>query len=143
MNLGVSYIWIDSLCILQDDPQDWQCASAKMSSIFRGAILTISATTSSNSHEEIGINDTIQSATQFAGVTGVSPAFAIRGPDNVSSMSQIQQHMEAAPVNGRAWIFQEKKLSRRILHLTSTQFVWQCATRSESEDGFHLHVLGL
>lgn len=41
--LGVSYLWIDSLCICQDDVDDWERESAKMSSIYANAYLTIGA----------------------------------------------------------------------------------------------------
>ena len=41
--LEVRYLWIDSLCIIQDDELDWQTESAKMSTIYQNALLTISA----------------------------------------------------------------------------------------------------
>ncbi|KAE9365557.1 HET-domain-containing protein [Stipitochalara longipes BDJ] len=41
--LGVRYLWIDSLCIIQDDPLDWQTESARMSTIYQNSLLTISA----------------------------------------------------------------------------------------------------
>jgi hypothetical protein len=41
--LGERYLWIDSLCILQDDPQDWEEEAAKMHTIYGGATLTIAA----------------------------------------------------------------------------------------------------
>lgn len=42
--LGVRYIWIDSLCICQDDKQDWERESARMDSIYSNLYLTIAAT---------------------------------------------------------------------------------------------------
>jgi len=41
--MDVRYLWIDSLCIVQDDEQDWMVESAKMCDIYQGAFLTISA----------------------------------------------------------------------------------------------------
>jgi hypothetical protein len=41
--LKVRYVWIDSLCIVQDDPQDWTIQAAKMSEIYGKSYLTISA----------------------------------------------------------------------------------------------------
>ena len=43
-SLGVSYIWIDSLCIVQDDAEEWNIESANMADIYMGACLTIGAT---------------------------------------------------------------------------------------------------
>jgi len=42
--LGVSYVWIDSLCIVQDDADDWKVESAKMADYYQHAWLTIAAT---------------------------------------------------------------------------------------------------
>ena len=39
--LGIRFIWIDSLCIVQDDPDDWQLEAARMSSIFENAEVTL------------------------------------------------------------------------------------------------------
>lgn len=44
--LGLRYLWIDSLCIIQDDKDDWQFESAKMAEIYLGSCLTIAATAS-------------------------------------------------------------------------------------------------
>lgn len=41
--LNIRYLWIDSLCIIQDDLRDWEFESANMSSIYRSSILTIAA----------------------------------------------------------------------------------------------------
>ncbi len=41
--LGLRYLWIDSLCIIQKDLEDWQIESARMSSIFRNAYLVLGA----------------------------------------------------------------------------------------------------
>ncbi|KAF0320296.1 het domain-containing protein [Colletotrichum asianum] len=42
-NLGVQYLWIDSLCIVQDDTADWQTESSKMAGYYSNAYLVISA----------------------------------------------------------------------------------------------------
>ncbi|TGO07775.1 hypothetical protein BTUL_0247g00010 [Botrytis tulipae] len=48
--LDMQYIWIDSLCIVQDDPSDWQQQSAMMADIYAGSLLNISAAHGSDSH---------------------------------------------------------------------------------------------
>ena len=45
-DLGLRYLWIDSLCIIQDDDQDWEAESAKMGSIFDAAHIVIGASSS-------------------------------------------------------------------------------------------------
>lgn len=49
--LGMRYIWIDSLCIIQDSRTDWKEQSAVMGSIYRNSCVTIAATASSDSHD--------------------------------------------------------------------------------------------
>ncbi|SPJ71786.1 uncharacterized protein FTOL_01514 [Fusarium torulosum] len=41
--IGIPYLWIDALCIIQDDPEDWQRESAIMGSVYSNAYLTIAA----------------------------------------------------------------------------------------------------
>lgn len=48
--LGIRYLWIDCLCIIQDDPQDWEREAAAMTRVYRNSYLTISASASSDSH---------------------------------------------------------------------------------------------
>lgn len=47
--LGIRYLWIDCLCIIQDDVQDWEREAASMASIYRNSYLTIAASASSDS----------------------------------------------------------------------------------------------
>jgi Heterokaryon incompatibility protein (HET) len=41
--LSFRYLWIDSLCIIQDSMQDWEAESAKMGEVYQNAQLTIAA----------------------------------------------------------------------------------------------------
>ena len=47
--LGVKYIWIDSLCIIQDDREDWERESANMAAIYQGLLLALAATRAESS----------------------------------------------------------------------------------------------
>lgn len=60
--LGYRYLWIDSLCILQDSPEDWAYESSRMGEVYSQAILNIAATASSNgdgglSRREIALSE--------------------------------------------------------------------------------------
>ena len=46
LSLGITKIWIDCLCIIKDDPVDWQVQAAQMASIFQNSYITLAATTS-------------------------------------------------------------------------------------------------
>lgn len=45
-SLSISYLWIDALCITQDDPLDWERESASVGLIYLNAYLTICALSS-------------------------------------------------------------------------------------------------
>lgn len=141
--LRCKYLWIDSLCIIQGDEEDWRNESRKMAAIFRGATLTISASQARNSTEGCGISNLLSPATIFTvnRKTEEKPAEILslrqRNMLPVKDLEMLRL-LQRSPVHERAWIFQEKILSRRILHATQSQFIWQCATHVESEDGiFH------
>ena len=44
--LNIRYLWIDALCIIQDDNDDWTREAAKMKSVYSQAVVTIAATSS-------------------------------------------------------------------------------------------------
>jgi len=48
-DIGIRFLWIDSLCIVQDDPADWEIEASKMASIYSGSYLTIAAISSRDS----------------------------------------------------------------------------------------------
>jgi hypothetical protein len=54
-SLGVRYLWIDSLCIVQNDEKDWEAEASKMSSVYSHAYITLAATEAKNSTEGFGI----------------------------------------------------------------------------------------
>lgn len=50
-SLGLRYIWIDSLCIIQDDDSDWQREAFRVSSVYGGSHVNIAASSFSGAHE--------------------------------------------------------------------------------------------
>lgn len=135
--IGFRYLWIDSLCIIQDDTEDWQRESAKMAAIYGTGTITLSATSAENSHGGCGLSPKIQSVTRFCSTDPGRPDFAVKEQGfslrHPSITSRGELHDE--PVYKRAWILQEKILSRRVLHATYSRFVWKCNVITESEDG--------
>ncbi|KAF2192792.1 HET-domain-containing protein, partial [Zopfia rhizophila CBS 207.26] len=133
--LGIRFIWIDSLCIIQDDPADWQAEAARMSDVYRGSHLNIAAMDAEDCHGGCHL-DSIEPPLQIRGSTE-GPEIRIRiPPADVGSVSQ-------SLLNERGWIFQELVLANRILYCSKEQFYWQCRGRSTSEDGYIDHSRGL
>ncbi|KAF2457283.1 heterokaryon incompatibility protein-domain-containing protein, partial [Lineolata rhizophorae] len=106
--LGLCYLWIDSLCIVQDDLHDWQEESAKMPEIYQNAYVTIAATASPGSHRG---------------------CLFPRDPANRTNS------LDKSPLHQRGWVVQETVLSQRIIHFAEDQLFWSCRSGTKSEDG--------
>ena len=139
--LGVLYICIDSLCICQDDPEDWETEAAKMGSVNSNAFLTISITGAKDSsegcfahrvpREYAQINYTDKSGTQE-----IVSASALPIEREYDANKYVE--LDTEPLSGRGWYFQERVLSRRILHCASDQVYFECMQDFRSEDGLFL-----
>lgn len=141
-HLGVRYLWIDSLCIVQDDADDWARESAKMASIYTNSYLTLAGTSASDGSEGLAKSRDVQ--TFCAEVLGdrlpnqrvtVVARRARKHNCLKGSREEVWANVGIEPLMTRAWVFQERLLSRRILHFTSDEMVWECAEASECECG--------
>jgi hypothetical protein len=127
--LNIRYLWIDSLCIIQDDADDWEIESAKMASIYQNAYLTIAATASASSQDSL-LNPRLPAT-----------VFELEGKDNIPEIVHARLHpvgsqsLRKSPLLRRAWAFQEMILSPRVLHFAEDQLYWQCRNDLFSEDG--------
>lgn len=133
--LGLAYIWIDSLCILQDNKQDWDLESSKMCQYYENAYITISATASPSSFEPFLKERAIKWRAQafpFECSDGKNiDVFARRD----SGKSVDDQKVDPGVLGSRAWVLQETLLSRRVIHFTESELVWECRSRIVAEDG--------
>ncbi|KAM7210996.1 Heterokaryon incompatibility protein (HET) domain containing protein, partial [Rhypophila decipiens] len=120
--LGIEYLWIDSICIIQDDPQDWQNESAKMTAIYEDAFITIAATAASGCRE--GLNFNYPRPWHF-------PQFSVGRAGDLKGLRQ-------QPLYKRGWTLQEMELSPRLIHFAADQLYFVCRSRMESAYGQHL-----
>ena len=122
--LGIRYLWIDSVCIIQDSREDWEIESAKMSNVYANAHLTLAATQSKTPQE--GLLNPFEKARSCNGV----------GEDVIVRM---ETHMSvdgsSDPLNTRGWTLQEAVLSSRIISFGTEQWLWKCPSRHATEDG--------
>ncbi|KAK3390345.1 heterokaryon incompatibility protein-domain-containing protein [Podospora didyma] len=135
--LGLRFLWIDCLCIVQDDELDWQREAAKMASVFSNAELTIAATASRNSDQGFlfprapAVHATIPGTADYAdtseGAVGKGVAFRFE--------TDVRRALSDSVLLQRGWVLQEMTLSRRILHFAQNQLFWCCRSRMASEDG--------
>ena len=125
--LGIRYIWIDSLCIIQNDFTDWQTESSRMGAVFQGSYLTIAAASATDGRDGCYL-DTLEPPTRVESQAEREPIY-VRCPGSHASA------LHNSPLNSRAWVLQELVLSPRTIHFTSQQLYWQCRELYFSEDG--------
>ena len=124
--VGLEYLWIDSLCILQDDQEDWLQESARMGSIYEKGWLTIAASAARNSTE--GCFRSKRPEQCFVEVPYHSTADETSGSFFIATSSSYESSPAWGPLRKRAWAVQEWRLSRRIVHFTEGGLSWKCKT---------------
>lgn len=130
--LGIKYIWIDSLCIIQDDEEDWERESGRMERVFSDAYCTIGASSASSSLEGFLEDRTPRPCVQLQ--TGTIGTLYV-----CEAIDDFRQHVELGELNRRGWVLQERALSRRSIYFTSTQVYWECGQGVQCETLAHLH----
>jgi hypothetical protein len=134
--LGYEYIWIDSLCIVQDDDNDWRREAKCMGAYYGGAALTIAST---------GGNDCNSGLFSHAPVSSFHIKLDGHVKGTISARTIISHGLQAVwnniqsenlPALRRGWIFQERLLSRRVLHFTQRELQWECGESTMCACGF-------
>ena len=121
-NIGIPYIWIDSLCIVQDDREDWAKEAARMASVYKYAYLVIAATSSKN-----GDDGCLRPREPSFDLTGsLNESFYVQRGISHRTIIDWQAESIAMPLLDRAWCFQERLLASRILHYTENEMMWEC-----------------
>lgn len=143
--LGVRYLWIDGLCILQDSKEDWEYQASKMADIFSNSQLTIAASHSASGAEGCfsfrpqdpyplwgrrlrriynpAVWETFE--TDGRDRDGIQKKFSVcvKPPHGLYNDSTGQPR---EPLLKRSWVFQEQILSPRILHFASGELYFEC-----------------
>jgi len=118
--LKKEYLWIDSLCIIQGDEEDWQKEAGRMENVFAYAYCTIAASSAPNWQN--GFLKRNLSPPYFQIQDGSGRQVYIY--DNTEDFIK---EVDEGPLNQRAWVLQERVLSRRIIHFSAKQTYWECA----------------
>ncbi|PMD35079.1 HET-domain-containing protein [Hyaloscypha variabilis F] len=128
--LGYRYLWIDSLCIIQKDHEDWAAESIRMRDYYKHSSITISADSASG--DETGfLKQPRDIPESFEIMLKTDDEIGIRKPTQCPTF-----RYRDTCVSKRAWTLQEFILAPRSLLYTSSQLVWECQSRKycESDD---------
>ncbi|KAF8962319.1 heterokaryon incompatibility protein-domain-containing protein, partial [Flammula alnicola] len=137
--LGLRYIWIDSLCIIQQDKADWEQQSAVMADIYTRCYLNIATTRAAGGHEGcLGprwtTRDSLKWAERFSRAQDICIRLAMKSShEALQTPRWIRMHMDTAPLLPRAWVYQERSLAARSVHLHANEMVWACNVTQRCE----------
>jgi hypothetical protein len=134
--LGFPYLWVDSLCIIQDSSEDQEKEIQLMGKIYQHSICTIAATAAKNCTEGfLGPKNPLKSNPCRISGTDTRGIF-IREESTLATPAEVRKRqIDGAPLNQRGWVVQERLLSPRTVHFGLDGIVfWECNTR-EAYDG--------
>ena len=133
--LGLRYLWVDSLCIVQDNIEDWARESGKMASIYEGARIVIAASDSSDGCDGFLTERPRMTDAKviFEGFNANSEIYQVKvrpGDDHrwygnlLPPRSQVVR--DSSPLSARGWAFQERLLATRYVQFRAQELVWEC-----------------
>jgi hypothetical protein len=151
--LGIQYLWIDSLCLVQDDIQAKLEESVRMDEIFGNAFLTIAATSATDSGSQplfpiktppfkVQATDTKGQLSKIY-VREQPSHYSFKAPfDEGSHMNEWELPFNMSdeanlhtPLLKRAWAYTERLLSPRVLHFTKSEMILECREGYNCECG--------
>jgi hypothetical protein len=137
-SLGIRYLWIDSICIIQEGDQsaDWLREAKVMGQVYLNSFCNLSAANASGGdHSMFCSRDPETLYPQVLEFT----LFGRKGLYSVTDISIWETEVDEVLVNTRAWVVQERLLSRRILYFGERQIFWEC----RQNDAAEIYVDGL
>ena len=137
--LGFQYIWIDAICIIQDDPEDWDREASKMHDIYSNAELTISSLVAKDCMDRLFLPRSLW--TSYPVPLKIWPPKQYRPRYEKGKIyyiaafpSKLLQRLTVqGPVHSRGWTLQEQLLSTRILYFGDGILYWDCLCKYVAE----------
>ncbi|OAA35113.1 Heterokaryon incompatibility [Beauveria brongniartii RCEF 3172] len=124
--LDEPYLWVDALCIVQDDDAHKQEHLARMGSIYANAYATIVVAHGAAHHGLCGIQHVTPPMQRARGGAPYTPSYVRRPGSLVAAVRQHMDAMQRSAWNSRAWTFQEQIFSRRLIILSDSDVTWEC-----------------
>ena len=124
--IGERYLWVDALCIIQDDPIDFKEQISEMGNTYKNSILTICVCCGEDVNYGLpGMAPGTRKTQQVAKVVGNLVVGNAMGDSTA---------MEGAKWHTRGWTLQEKVLSQRKLYISDNHALWWCWHTITAED---------
>jgi hypothetical protein len=131
--LGIFYLWIDCLCIRQDDATDWERESSRMADIYAGSFCNIAATgVADNDHGLHAERNALEIHDCIIKVSNSTSTFKVEANDYGARI--WEEHISRSQLMGRGWVLQEVTLAPRTVHFGSDRLFWKCSVRRAAEN---------
>ncbi|KAM3088783.1 hypothetical protein ACMFMG_000412 [Clarireedia jacksonii] len=128
--LRIQYVWIDSLCIIQDDAADWEKESSQMASVYSNAYLTIAASSSADGSGGCAVWDSERSLGPLdVDCVPMEADFAPKSTNykfRVWTRNPSPTGISNDPLQTRGWTLQERELSPRVVNYCKDTIRWEC-----------------
>jgi Heterokaryon incompatibility protein (HET) len=122
--LGLRYLWIDSICIIQRDETDagdFDQESGRMESVFSSAYCLFAASSAEGQCDGF-LNDRESSRRDFVAIQSPGePTYYV-----CPAIDDFKGHVLDGVLNKRGWVMQERVLARRAIYFTDKQAYWEC-----------------
>jgi hypothetical protein len=130
--LGIRYLWIDALCIIQSglgSSEDWQFESGRMQEVYSNCIVNLSLAQAANPNQSCLGGYTLDSTPPFEAdiVYGADDAGARKSQTyTILSEDYFREALYQQPIGSRAWVMQEGLLATRVLSIGHGELFWDC-----------------
>lgn len=135
--LKIQYAWIDSLCIIQDDKDDWEAEAAKMKDVYAGAYLVLSAAAAANGGVGCLFRRPPSHKIPFHSSNGREISLQIRKSTafhhKIFTDDQPKHDETTFPLLSQGWTLQERLLAQRVLHFGPLEMIWDCCCSIDCE----------
>ncbi len=136
--LGYRYLWIDSLCIIQDSADDWQREASHMASVYGNSDCTLAVLDSSGSEGCFRRRNPLFRRpcrlVQSYDTSIYAYGFELSTESPVGGEDDRQDFvLDNMPLLRRAWVLQERLISPRVLYLGCPGLYWECCKTKLSE----------
>ncbi|EXK35682.1 hypothetical protein FOMG_08892 [Fusarium oxysporum f. sp. melonis 26406] len=118
--LGVPYLWIDSLCIVQGPDGDFDTEAKRMETVFSSAYCVIAASRANGTSSGFLWERPEREAVRLDGYLTNDSVYVCEAIDD------FQHDVIEGALNKRGWVLQERALAPRTIYFTENQTYWEC-----------------
>lgn len=129
--LGFRYLWIDSLCILQDSKSDWKQQAPQMAFVYANSACTIAGVGPSSDHGLFVSRKAMPMQPCLFSDSGDAKIYCQKYQED--RPDQDTAVLETVPLLRRGWVVQERLLSRRIVYFGGFEVAWECCAHTKTE----------